>query len=224
MNRSIFIGFYPIWTRKGQYLKDKRSMLSTVWEEMSMKETKKIKRRIILSIFVLIVACACLYYLVTFDAGESPQEFPYESGNYIVGTDLDPGEYMLLTDQEGYFEIRNQNSSQIKSNDNFKGNSIITLNENEVIEVSRALIYPYIASPELKPQADGMYKIGEHLDAGTYKLKTELSGYYEITTSSDHNVDDILENNNFTDTVTIYVKDGEYLKLNSALILERPSS
>lgn len=187
-----------------------------------MKETKKIKKRIFLSVFVLIVACACLYYLVTFEAGASSQEFPFESGKYSVGTDLDPGEYMLLTDQEGYFEIKNQNSTQIKSNDNFRGNSIITLNENEMIEVSRALIYPYEASPELKPQADGMYKIGEHLEAGTHKLKTELSGYYEITTSSNHNVDDILENNNFTDTITIYVKDGEYLKLNSASILERP--
>ncbi|AZK43556.1 MULTISPECIES: hypothetical protein [Erysipelothrix] len=189
-----------------------------------MEETKKIKRRIFLSVFVLIVACACLYFLVTFEASASPQEFPLESGNYIVGTDLEPGEYMLLTDQEGYFEIRNQNATQIKSNDNFKGNSIITLKENETIEVSKARLYPYATSPKLNPQADGMYKIGEHLEAGTYKLQTELSGYYEITTTSNHNVDDILENNNFTDPVTIYVKDGEYLKLNSASILERPSS
>ncbi|WP_331836458.1 hypothetical protein [Erysipelothrix piscisicarius] len=101
-----------------------------------------------------------------------------------------------------------------------------TLKENETIEVSKARLYPYATSPKLNPIGRWhVYKIGEHLEAGKrINYKTELSGYYEITTTSNHNVDDILENNNFTDPVTIYAKDGEYLKLNSASILERPSS
>ncbi|CAM2868258.1 hypothetical protein [Erysipelothrix tonsillarum] len=189
-----------------------------------MKENKKIKKRIILSLFVLLVACACLYYLKTFEQAPLPDDQPLEAGSYIVGKDLEAGEYILFTDTEGYFEIRAEQSNRIRSNDNFRGNSIVTVHENETIDLSKAILYPYAEAPEIKTDADGMYKIGEHLDAGTYKIKTDLSGYYEISSSSEHAIDDVIENNNFTDTYTIHVKEGEYLKLNGAYFVTKVQS
>ena len=66
-----------------------------------------------------------------------------------------------------------------------------------------------------------MFKVGFHIPAGTYTLKSsEVSdtGFYYIYNSSKPNADYDIES--FTGTTTITLKKGQYLKLSFATIVQ----
>lgn len=68
---------------------------------------------------------------------------------------------------------------------------------------------------------EGMFKVGFHIPAGTYTLKSsEVSdtGFYYIYNSSKPNADYDIES--FTGSTTITLKKGQYLKLSFATIVQ----
>lgn len=63
----------------------------------------------------------------------------------------------------------------------------------------------------------GMYKVGEDIPAGTYKL-TETGtygGYWERSRDASGELDSIIANDIFEATAYVTVNNGEYLKLNN---------
>ena len=59
-----------------------------------------------------------------------------------------------------------------------------------------------------------MYKVGKDIPAGEYKVKlTGGMGYTEVTTSSRHQLDNIVSNDNLQADSYITIKDGQYLKM-----------
>ena len=153
------------------------------------------------------------------EKAEKLSQNSFSDGHYKVGTDIPAGEYIIIG--SGYFCVSSDsNDENIIFNDNFKNNSIITLNEGEYFRLSRGTAYPF----DMYTQANaldtslsgGMYKIGTHLPSGEYCLQADGNGYYCIYSDSRH--DDIVNNENFTGSTYVTVSDGQYLLLSNCHI------
>ncbi|EEL12445.1 Hypothetical Cytosolic Protein [Bacillus cereus BDRD-Cer4] len=151
----------------------------------------------------------------------------FGEGMYKVGVDVPSGEYMLIAQNGvGYFSINSSSSSNsILANDNFAGNSIITIENGQYVTINRAKMYPINNAPSLTPVngilSDGMYIVGKHLSAGEYKITSSSGqmGYFSINSGSTvSQLKNIIENGNFNGERYIKVNEGQYLKINRASI------
>lgn len=146
----------------------------------------------------------------------------YASGNYKVGADIPAGKYVLIPNKSGvsaYFSYSTDaNGRDIIENDNFNGNSIIEIRNDEYLDLSRCTAYPIDNYPPIEPSdgyfTDGFYIVGVHIPAGEYRLETtgKYSGYYCLY--NDLRRDDIDSNDNFENARYISVQEGQYLLLN----------
>ena len=145
----------------------------------------------------------------------------YDSGNYKVGVDIPAGKYVLIpnqSDASAYFSYSTDpNGNDIIENDNFEGNSIIEIKNNEYLDLSRCTAYPIDNYPPINSSngyyADGFYIVGVHIPAGEYKLETtsDYNGYYCLY--NDLRREDIDSNDNFENSRYISIMEGQYLKL-----------
>lgn len=150
----------------------------------------------------------------------------YGEGQYKAGTDIPTGEYLVYAthnDIPGYFCLSSDsNQDNIITNDNFDFNSIITIQTGEYIQVKRAglvSLEAFDSNYSLKTTESGcMLKVGTHIPAGEYKITStsSVSGYYCIYKTSRQ--DDIIKNDNFSGSVYVTVKKGQYLLLNRCKI------
>lgn len=74
--------------------------------------------------------------------------------------------------------------------------------------------------PQVTTYKAGMYKVGEDITAGEYKIISEGgligSGYVEINKNSNGDLTSIIANDNFNTSIYLTIEDGEYLKLQNA--------
>lgn len=143
------------------------------------------------------------------------------AGTYKVGTDISAGEYYISGN--GYFSVNKNGSGDLSSiivNGNFKNNSIITVTDGQYLTVQRATFMPLKYAPEPNTSQEGMFKVGTHLKAGEYKLKTTSSsaGYYAVYSSSKQGLSHIVKNSNFNGSAYVTVKNGQYLVLSRCSI------
>lgn len=166
---------------------------------------------------------------------EPPTEAPtesvkaYRNGTFKVGTDIEPGEYMLFaTSGSGYLCVSSDaNKDDIIYNENFGNNLIATFADGEYVQLSRCMAVPFSSTPDdisnlLNDYIDegAMYKVGKNIPAGEYKLTstTDIMGYYCIYNNS--RFEDIIANDNFDNETYVNVSDGEYLILSRCKIIE----
>jgi hypothetical protein len=146
-----------------------------------------------------------------------------EEGMYKVGSELPAGEYVLITDSQGYFQIDQDSTGEMESvlsNGIFTNRSIITVKDGQYITFKSATAYPYKKAPKYEPTDNilesGMYKVGHDLKPGEYKVTAEGQGYMEVAKNSTHQIDSVLSNDIFNGQKYIKVKTGQYIKLNNA--------
>ena len=149
-------------------------------------------------------------------------------GSYAKGS-IPAGEYAFLaSDQGGYFE--EGLSGQIFDNENFASFGYVYVHGEGNITTKGALLTPQ-ALVELKvPGAlalyefgakqgpyrlPGFYKVGADIPGGSYIVQSIGQGYYEIDSGPIGN-GNTLENDNFSGTKLISVRDGQYVKLSNA--------
>ena len=144
----------------------------------------------------------------------------WTEGQYKVGVDIQPGIYMAFTTgSSGYFAVTaDSNGDDIIANDNFSNNGIFELKDGQYLELSRAYAVRYEDAPALGPVngilKEGVYKVGQHIPAGEYKLRAVAgasSAYYCLF--SDPNGDKIISNDNFSGERYVTIKDGQFLEL-----------
>lgn len=144
----------------------------------------------------------------------------HSAGMYKVGTDIPAGEYVLIGN--GYFSISKDSSGQLSSiiaNDNFSGNSIVSVSDGQYLTVKNAVFYDINLNPDVSPDGEGMFKVGLHIPPGEYKLvATRSLGYCAVLSSSKHTIRSIVSNDNFSGEKYITVKNGQYLKLSGCKI------
>lgn len=160
---------------------------------------------------------------------DTESQFPFEyisSGQYKVGTDMEPGEYVLLSeDGDAFFSVDSDaNGKDIVFNGNFAINSIITVNDGEFLELRRCIAVKYddfYPSNSIKIELEGiMIKIGNEIEEGEYKIEGE-DGFYSIY--SDSRQKDIISNGSIDGSGYIQVKAGQYLELRRCKIAEKTS-
>ncbi|SHH06497.1 hypothetical protein [Tepidibacter thalassicus] len=140
-----------------------------------------------------------------------------DDGMYKVGTDIQPGEYLIVADGMAYYELDKDSSGNLESvisNDNFTINRYIQIKEGEYLKLKNCKLYAVDKAPELAVKE--MYKVGYDLQAGEYKVVAEGMGYYEVAKNARGGVMNIVANENFEGETYITVQDGQYLKLQNA--------
>lgn len=151
-----------------------------------------------------------------------------KAGTYKVGSDIPAGEYLVISKSMAYIQSAKDSTGNLESivfNDNLSSgsNSYVTLNEGEYFKLTGGEMYPVAEAPSIVPKdglyKDGMYKVGSDIPAGEYKVKlTGGMGYTEVSTSSRHQLDNIVSNENLQADSYITVKDGQYLKMTGVQI------
>lgn len=151
----------------------------------------------------------------------------YESGMYKIGSDMPAGEYVIFADNilDGYMEISSSSNGtldDIIANANFTYNTIITVNDGNYLTLVGAYAVPFDEVNELDTTGEGMFKVGVHIKAGEYKVKStnDLFAYIEVSNDSSHNLDSIVTNDNFESEKYITVEDGQYLTITGGKLIQ----
>lgn len=161
------------------------------------------------------------------DTTAVPSIQSYGPGTLKVGADIPAGEYIVISTENygGYFSVNaDANGDDIIFNSMFDYNSIVTVNDGEYFELSRAKAYPFdqwCAQNTIDLSNTGvMLKVGVNIPAGDYQLSadSEDAGYYCIYSSSRQ--DDIVANNLFEGQDYVSVSDGQYLELSRCTIVQ----
>lgn len=151
----------------------------------------------------------------------------YEAGQYWVGIDMDPGEYVLISssDYGGYFAVSSDSLGRdILFNDVFDVNSIVTVRRGEFLELSRCiavLATDFYTRYTIKSGQSGvMLKVGYDVMPGTYRLRatTDTSGYYCLYDNSRH--EDIIDNDLFENSAYVTLQRGQYVILDRCVLID----
>ena len=144
---------------------------------------------------------------------------------YVVGVDIPAGEYYMKPTHSYSTEIaiyKNGKTKSFYNQDTYGDSAIITFSRGTSVSYKGLTAVPISQSKKLaSTKKEGMFKVGFHIPAGTYTLKSsEVSdtGFYYIYNSSKPNADYDIES--FTGTTTITLKKGQYLKLSFATIVQ----
>lgn len=147
----------------------------------------------------------------------------FKSGAYLIGRDLDPGEYLITSNKNdlGYYCVRNGNSSSSDILDNgfANPNTYITVEKGQYLELQGCTAKVARFNPLPSNQTtvkDGNYIVGKDIKSGEYKLqaKTGQTAYWSVSRSSDaKDRYKLLANGLFENIVYVTVQDGEYLTL-----------
>lgn len=154
----------------------------------------------------------------------APEPVGLGDGTYKVGTDMDAGEYLILSKGfMSYVELSSDSTGDLNaiiSNANFSTHMYLTVKEGEYVKIQSATAYKVAEAPSIVPAdglyQDGVYKVGSDIPAGEYKLHltTETGiGYVEVASGSRGTLDEIISNDNLTGDSYITVSDGQYLTL-----------
>lgn len=178
------------------------------------------KRHVLVSVFVVMMVVMILS--TAYANNDDPFEGmrTYHEGQYKVGSDFIAGEYVLLntSDYSGYFAISSDaNGRDTIANGLFEVNSIITVYDEEYLELSRCIAIEatdFYSSYTIKTDRDGtMLKVGYDIMPGEYKLiaASDTSGYYSIY--NDSRQTDIIDNSLFKNSAWVTVNYGQYIVL-----------
>lgn len=155
-----------------------------------------------------------------------PEDTNYiKPGNYKVGSDIDPGEYVIMG--SGYLEVTKDSSgefSSIISNDNYSNITYITLNDGVYFDFSKGKMYTLDEAPAIDSSGDslpeGKYKVGRDIEPGEYKVSSYGgSAYLEVCKDSFGEFSSIVSNDNFENEKYITVSEGQYIKLQGCKLL-----
>ncbi len=124
-----------------------------------------------------------------------------------------------------YIESASDSSGNLDSiifNDNLMNDAhaYVTLNDGEYFKMTGGEMYLVEDAKSVIPEdglyQDGMYKVGNDIPAGEYKVifTSNLGmGYLEVSSDSSHQLGSIITNDNVQADTYITVKDSQYLKL-----------
>ncbi|WP_137744219.1 hypothetical protein [Robertmurraya siralis] len=161
---------------------------------------------------------------------EGKNDSKINAGVYKVGSDIPAGEYLVLANGTGYIESASDSTGQLDSiifNDNLVsgGHTYVTLNDGEYFKLQGTEMYPVDSAPSIIPEdglyQNGMFKVGQDIPAGEYKVILDSSigmGYLEVSKNSRHQIDSIVTNENVQSDMYITISDGQYIKLQDCQI------
>ena len=153
-------------------------------------------------------------------------ETVYRPGIYQVGTDLPAGEYMIFTltnGIKGSYSILSDMSddAQILDHASFPYNSIVSVENGQVLKLTRCSASPISEVPQIDHFYGNMYKIGYHIPAGTYRLKRAKNAQAGVAFTLEwpsNTYDSVIDYMEVKDNAVITVHEGEYLQLEDCIL------
>lgn len=151
-------------------------------------------------------------------------------GTYHIGTDIEPGEYLVFSNGITLLENtkdQSGNSDSIVFNIALDGRShtYVTLLKGEYFKLQGGEMYPVASAPTIKPAngvyKDGQYKVGTDIPAGSYTLLIDDQsdiGFYEISKNSRQDMMDLLVSDVVEGETSITVTNGQYLTIRNAYL------
>lgn len=152
-------------------------------------------------------------------------------GTYKVGVDIKAGEYLIIaTSLAGYIEAAEDSTGALDSiifNENiFQGShTYATLSNGQHFKLQGAKMYPAARAPSVIPEngiyKDGMYKVGQDIPPGQYKISLDSDmgiSYIEVAKDSNRKLTSIVANANLQADTHLTVSSGQYLTLIGAYI------
>ncbi len=169
-------------------------------------------------------------YQITEEAHEAsrgatvkPNNRALNAGTYLVGKDIEPGEYLITSNKNdlGYYEVKNGTSSSADILDNgfAQPNAYITVEKGQYLKIQGCTAKVARFNPLPSNQTsikEGMYIVGKDIKSGEYKIqaKTGKSAYWSLSKNSRANDNGkLLANGSFEGTTYVTLQDGEYLDL-----------
>lgn len=162
---------------------------------------------------------------------QAPTQVPepdyIKAGMYKIGTDLEAGEYVITSDGMAYLAVTKDSTGKFESiiaNENIINRAIITVKDDQYLEVIGGKIYPFSDAPKVDTTSgklpDGTYKVGIDIPGGEYKVAAQDGmGYFAVLKDSSGVLYSIVANSNFEGEKYVTVKDGQYLQLKGATLI-----
>lgn len=154
-----------------------------------------------------------------------PEITVYKSGMYKVGSEIEPGEY-LITHTKGnsaYMQVNSDSTGSFDSivaNENIATFHYISVIDGQYLTVKHGTFVKAEDAEIPKPDSDGnygegMYRVGIDIPAGEYKVTPRPGDdiYYEVNSDSTGDFLSIVANGHTSDPTYITVEDGQYFKL-----------
>lgn len=132
-----------------------------------------------------------------------------------IGEDIEPGNYVVLTDTYGELEWVNYGTTKL-----FEKNLYINLKSGESLKISNAILFRHNDNKSYNNNLNrnGMLKVGVDIKEGEYEIvrnsESSLLKYSE-TIEGDNETGELI----FTDEIS--VRTGEYLYLNDVYLFEK---
>lgn len=181
-----------------------------------------------------IVAFICSVALIVglFSVTQAERSLPsgvaaYEPGQYTVGLDFEPGEYILFNtnEQGGSFIVSLEpNHQSVITKDTFAVNSILTVEDGDYLELSGCIAVLaqdfYKNSAIEQDDMGGMFKVGFDIEPGLHELQSRSNGTHAYRIYSDSRFRFLEEQGEFQDTCEINLHAGEYLELLNCVVKE----
>ena len=147
----------------------------------------------------------------------------FKDGNYVVGTDIQPGTYRTRSSSSGCYYARlsgfGGSLDEILANENANGPAVITIAPTDKgFKSARCGTWTQDLSAITTSQtsfSDGIYIVGTDIQPGTYKSTGGSGCYYSRLSGFTGTLDDILANEN-TDGVAIVTIAGSDAGFKSA--------
>lgn len=166
--------------------------------------------------------------------GLMDDKLAFDTGDYIKG-DIPAGEYAFVkfSGSGSYYEEEDA-AGNIIDNENFDsfgyvkvfgvGNIttkgvLINISAFEQLGVSSAKEIYEILNDQINYNQAGYYKVGVDIQPGKYTIESIGSGYYAIMAGPVGN-SDIIDNDNFSGRTEVYVREGQYLDVSRAQIVQ----
>lgn len=145
----------------------------------------------------------------------------YQPGRYAVGVNIPAGEYVVFAVPGArlpYYEIRANDdyASYFDIIDNclFRYNYIMEIEDGQFLDLDECTAVPISQAAELDLSQANMVKVGYHIAAGTYTLRSDTAGAYAEIYSRPNNTYSGGRLFQLVDgQTTVTVRNGEYLHL-----------
>lgn len=141
----------------------------------------------------------------------------YKAGMYKAGVQIPAGEYVVRGDSPTAYTYRDL-MNEYESDLGFvsaQRDVIMQVDEGHYIEAVWGELYPIALTEDLKPAdgvyRDGMYKVGFHIPAGTYKLKADATTAYAQIYKDSYNASREEDFVQAEPEGTFTLKEGQYV-------------
>ena len=136
-----------------------------------------------------------------------------------MGVQIPAGEYVSKGDSvslQTYADLSGEYDSKLEYSSGARS-AIITVDEGQYIDSVWGDIYPIELTADLKPEdgvyMDGMYKVGFHMPAGTYKLTADAQSAYAEIFYDSYQIYRADEVGIAEPETTFTVKEGQYVRI-----------